>query len=818
MVRSMATRIRLPGVNLSDLSQLNKHKYGKDASLQEVVCNVYSQDSVQIGIACLIMLNFVFSIIVAQVSPGPGEEPLVFLIFEHLFTWAFFLELMFNMYGHLGKGFWSSYWNVFDFIVVFTSIISMFVNSLPGFTALRLLRAFRVIRLFRRVPSLRIVITAMIASLNAVSSVFIILFLVLGIWSILGVNFFSEDFPEEFGSFFPALMTCFQMMTFDAWGDIARPVISKLGGIAAVYFVSLLFAASIILMNIVVAALLDRFLVTQEKEREENEVKSPKNSQKSASVFTAATGSDALPQRPGEKLPGLLDADLTVEDVEQSHETHEAFHEGKQQGGKRQGEGPGIKTVPPAVPQAVAKQSALIKCPLCHHTVDIPQQPAVGYAAPVAKKDYAVQAENVVGKGSDKIRTGLSRVNALLRPHHQESKQFLHEMREEVAKEKQEQWLKLNATDGKSWLEEQCFLIYNSTKVQIGLAVIIFLNFGVAIVEAQMHPLSPPEKQTFGTIELAFNIVFLVELLVNIKGHYFLPFWKNPWNVFDFCVVVISWLSMGISSLPGLSVLRLFRAFRILRLARRVPILRKLILGVMATISPTLNAFAILCLVLGIWSILGVGFFSEGFPDEFGDFVFASLTCLQILTFDAWASDVARPIMREYGTVYVLYFLSFIFIATILLTNIIVIVLIENYIAATGTNKMGADDVFEAWRKTEKKLMSQLGRIEEALKENNLRYALPQIMQEQRFSAIQAAAKICGPLILDADGNPKKSNFMTPSVVKVSTDRHQIDDTGDAKKEIEMELAQPSVRQLPALSNSSPESDTLAVYSSRPNQ
>jgi len=229
--------------------------------------------------------------------------------------------------------------------------------------------------------------------------------------------------------------------------------------------------------------------------------------------------------------------------------------------------------------------------------------------------------------------------------------------------------------------------------------------------------------------------------------------------VFDFAVVLISWLSMYDTGLPGFSVLRLFRAFRILRLARRVPLLRQLILGVLAIIPPASSAFVILILVLGIWSILGVGFFAEHFPDEFGDFSRAMLTCLQIMTYDAWASGVARPVIDVYGSGYALYFLSFIFIASILIMNIIVVILLEHYIAATGSHKMKADDIVEVWTKVENKLMSRLGRMEQFLRENNLRYALPEIHQMQRSSAIKAAAKICGPLILDEQGNPSKSTM-----------------------------------------------------------
>ena len=34
--------------------------------------------------------------------------------------------------------------------------------------------------------------------------------------------------------------------------------------------------------------------------------------------------------------------------------------------------------------------------------------------------------------------------------------------------------------------------------------------------------------------ETSFNIIFLLELLINFYGKFFFSFWYDPWNVFDF--------------------------------------------------------------------------------------------------------------------------------------------------------------------------------------------------------------------------------------------------------------------------------------------
>jgi hypothetical protein len=39
----------------------------------------------------------------------------------------------------------------------------------------------------------------------------------MGVWSIMGVEFFGLQNPDEFGNFFKSMFTLFQMMTMDGW-------------------------------------------------------------------------------------------------------------------------------------------------------------------------------------------------------------------------------------------------------------------------------------------------------------------------------------------------------------------------------------------------------------------------------------------------------------------------------------------------------------------------------------------------------------------------------------------------------------------------
>jgi voltage-gated sodium channel len=232
--------------------------------------------------------------------------------------------------------------------------------------------------------------------------------------------------------------------------------------------------------------------------------------------------------------------------------------------------------------------------------------------------------------------------------------------------------------------------LYNTQQVQIAVAGLIFANFFFSAIHTQTNPGEDPEPGSFiYVVEWVFGILFLLELIWNMYGTWWSEFWESGWNWFDFIIVVISLLSLMMKDLPGISVLRLFRAFRVFRLFKRIKSLKLIIDGVLASLPGVANAFIVLGILMGIWSIMGVEFFGEVAPEEFGTFLAAMFTMWQIMTMDSWASSIARKLLFEEGMEFVggLYFISFVFIAGILMTNVVVAILLEKYLAATHEEK-----------------------------------------------------------------------------------------------------------------------------------
>lgn len=244
--------------------------------------------------------------------------------------------------------------------------------------------------------------------------------------------------------------------------------------------------------------------------------------------------------------------------------------------------------------------------------------------------------------------------------------------------------------------QDMAFRSYMSTPVQVFVAVLIFLNFFVSAVQAQFQPSDKIYPGTtaglvFYILEWFFGLIFTVELVWNMYGSWFLSFWKSGWNWFDFIIVAISLMSLTLDGLPGIGVLRLFRAFRVFRLFKRIESLRMIIEGVLASLPGVMNAFLVLGILMGIWSIMGVEFFHPESADpkqetgeSFVSFMDGMFSMWQVMTMDSWASGIARPLIYDHGLVVAVpFFVSFTFIAGIVMMNVVVAILLDKYLSVT---------------------------------------------------------------------------------------------------------------------------------------
>jgi voltage-gated sodium channel len=137
---------------------------------------------------------------------------------------------------------------VFDFVVVGISLIP----AAGPLSVLRTLRVLRVLRLVSAVPAMRRVVTGLLAAVPGMASVASLLALVIFVAAVMATKLFGAIAPDFFGDLGTTLFTLFQVMTGEAWPDIARQVMAQ-APLAWIFFVVYILVSSFAVLNLFIA-------------------------------------------------------------------------------------------------------------------------------------------------------------------------------------------------------------------------------------------------------------------------------------------------------------------------------------------------------------------------------------------------------------------------------------------------------------------------------------------------------------------------------------------------------------------------------------
>ena len=188
-------------------------------------------------------------------------------ILDYAITIIFLIEIILKISIEKRKlDFFKSGWNVFDFLIVTLSLIPIpngdFV--LIG----RLLRIFRILRIIKALPELKRLISALIRSLPNIFYISLLLFVILYIYAAIGTFMFKEINPALWGNIAISLLTMFNLMTFDGWGDIMSQTMAVYP-IAWTFFVSYALITVFTFLNLFIGAILSSIEADVNKDKEE---------------------------------------------------------------------------------------------------------------------------------------------------------------------------------------------------------------------------------------------------------------------------------------------------------------------------------------------------------------------------------------------------------------------------------------------------------------------------------------------------------------------------------------------------------------------
>uniref|UniRef100_A0A8C0K3V6 Calcium voltage-gated channel subunit alpha1 H n=1 Tax=Canis lupus dingo TaxID=286419 RepID=A0A8C0K3V6_CANLU len=189
---------------------------------------------------------------------------------------------------------------------------------------------------------------------------------------------------------------------------------------------------------------------------------------------------------------------------------------------------------------------------------------------------------------------------------------------------------------------------------------------------------------------IVFTSMFALEMLLKLLACGPLGYIRNPYNIFDGIIVVISvWEIIGQAD-GGLSVLRTFRLLRVLKLVRFMPALRRQLVVLMKTMDNVATFCMLLMLFIFIFSILGMHLFGCKFslttdtgdtvPDRknFDSLLWAIVTVFQILTQEDW-NVVLYNGMASTSSWAALYFVALMTFGNYVLFNLLVAILVEGF-------------------------------------------------------------------------------------------------------------------------------------------
>jgi len=152
--------------------------------------------------------------------------------------------------------------------------------------------------------------------------------------------------------------------------------------------------------------------------------------------------------------------------------------------------------------------------------------------------------------------------------------------------------------------------IYEGDKCQLLVAIVISINFLCNVIEKEVDPQGVLQPHVWRNFEITFNVIFLLELVVNMYARWWKAFWFDGWNIFDVVVVAVGCVSFGVELEGPFKLLRCLRAFRVFRLFKRVKSLNRIIVMVSAAIPGVTNAFLVIVIMISIYSLVAVEFFS----------------------------------------------------------------------------------------------------------------------------------------------------------------------------------------------------------------
>ncbi|XP_071330061.1 voltage-dependent P/Q-type calcium channel subunit alpha-1A isoform X3 [Trachinotus anak] len=547
-------------------------------------------------------------------------------------------------------------WNVMDFVVVLTGILST-VGSEFDLRTLRAVRVLRPLKLVSGIPSLQVVLKSIMKAMIPLLQIGLLLFFAILMFAIIGLEFYMgkfhktcfdnhtgeirEEFPcgteppsrlcpegtmcrsywlgpnygiTQFDNILFAILTVFQCITMEGWTDLLYYSNDASGSAWNwMYFIPLIIIGSFFMLNLVLGVLSGEF--AKERERVENR-----------SEFLKLRRQQQIER----ELNGYLEWICKAEEVILADDENENDYDGSRRR---------------------------------------------------ATKNHKSKAELLnPEEGEGDLAVGSPFARASLKSSKLEGSTF----------KRRERRLR--------------FLIRHIVKSQAFYWTVLCLVGLNTLCVAVVHYDQPePLSDFLYFAEFIFLGIFLTEMFVKMYGLGRQAYLTSSFNCFD-CIVIcgsifeVLWSIIQPGTSFGISVLRALRLLRIFKVTKYWASLRNLVVSLLNSMKSIISLLFLLFLFIVVFALLGMQLFGGQFnfengtpPTNFDTFPAAIMTVFQILTGEDWNMVMYDGIKSQGGVNKGMAFSVFFIVLTLFgnytLLNVFLAIAVDNLANAQELTK-----------------------------------------------------------------------------------------------------------------------------------
>jgi voltage-gated sodium channel len=249
---------------------------------------------------------------------------------------------------------------------------------------------------------------------------------------------------------------------------------------------------------------------------------------------------------------------------------------------------------------------------------------------------------------------------------------------------------------------ERCKTLIANPVFDWAMMSVIVINAVVLGLET-FEPLAARHHGLFTTVNHVILGIYVVELLIRLTAFRWnaRAFAEDRWNIFDFIVVVASfvpWLR------ENAMLLRLVRVARIVRLVRFLPDLRVIVAAIGRSVPGVASLAAATILLIYIYAMVGWVLFAKHDPEHYGNVGIAMLTMFLMLTLENLPDNIEMGLAISGWTV--LFFVSYAVMASFLIFNLFIGIVLNSMEEARNADRKEheTDDLLTRLRAARKAL------------------------------------------------------------------------------------------------------------------